>query len=235
MQITELRKLNEMEMLLRRKIRIVLVEDHEMFREGLQLLLSSISSIETTGSFSNGDELKKFLKTETEPDVILMDIKLKDESGIDLTSYLKREYTKIRVIALSMFDNPNIILKMISSGACGYLMKNVSKEELKTAITNVIQGEEYYCKEAAHQVMQHMAKKEKQTMSGDLNLRGFTLREIQIIRMICDGKSNKEIAESLYISSRTVESHRMRIMRKMEVSSSAELVKFAIRNDMYQV
>lgn len=234
MSTTHVKSLSELEMRMGRKIRLGIVEDHEMFREGMQLLLSSISSIEMIGSFSTSDDLKKYL-IHKQPDLLLMDIKLNEESGIDLTEFVTKQYPEVKVIALSMYDTPNIILKMISSGASGYLLKNVSKDELKEAITKVMQGQEYYCSEAAMQVMQKVAHTDRNVSVPGLDLKGFTLRELQVIKLVCDGKTNKEISDNLNISTRTVETHRLRIMKKMGVNSSTELVKYAIRHELYNM
>lgn len=231
----EYRPLDKIVYLLGRKIKVILVEDHEMFREGMALLLSTIPYLEVVGSFSNSEGLKVYLLINQEPDVIFMDIKLKEESGVDLTHYVKIEYPKIRIIALSMYDNPNIVLKIIGAGASGYLLKDVTKEELKDAVTAVMNGDEYFCKDVANLLMSHAINKESKKGNREINMRGFTMREVQIIRLICDGKSNKDIATSLYLSIRTVETHRLRIMRKMQVNSAADLITFAIRNGIYHV
>lgn len=226
-------RLADIESRLGRKIRIMIVEDHELFREGLVYLLNTISSVQVLCDVDNSEDLYKQIKIQ-EPDVILMDIKLKNESGIDITEKIRKQYPHIRIIALTMHDDPSIIMKIISAGACGYILKNTSKEELKQAILNVMQGEEYYCKEAAMQVLQKIARKPIKGFM-DMDLKGFTVREVQIIRLICEGKSSKEIADKLFLSSRTVETHRLRIMKKMNVNSVAEMVKFAIKNGFYEL
>lgn len=226
-------KLSELESRLGRKIKIIIVEDHEMFREGLRLLLNTISSVQVIADFDNSADLFAFIKTQ-QPDVILMDIKLKQESGIEITEKLRILYPQIQVIALSMYDDPNIIMKMISGGARGYLLKNTTKDELKQAILNAMQGQDYYSIEAATTVMQKIAKKPLNGFNG-FDLKGFSLREVQIIKLLCEGKPNKEIAHILYLSTRTVETHRLRIMKKMNVVSLAELVKFAIKNGLYEI
>jgi DNA-binding NarL/FixJ family response regulator len=226
-------RLADIESRLGRKIRIMIVEDHELFREGLVYLLNTISSVQVLCDVDNSEDLYKQIKIQ-EPDVILMDIKLKNESGIDITEKIRKLYPQIRIIALTMHDDPSIIMKIISAGACGYILKNTSKEELKQAILNVMQGEEYYCKEAAMQVLQKIARKPIKGFM-DMDLKGFTVREVQIIRLICEGKSSKEIADKLFLSSRTVETHRLRIMKKMNVNSVAEMVKFAIKNGFYEL
>ena len=226
-------RLSDLEIRLGRKIKILIIEDHEMFREGLRLLISSISSLQVIADFDNSADLFEFLKTQ-QPDVILMDIKLKQESGIEITEKLRILYPQIQVVALSMYDEPNIIMKMISSGAKGYLLKNTTKEEVKQAILNVMQGQDYYSKEAATTVMQKIAKKPIHGLS-NLDFKGFSLREVQIIKLLCDGKSNKEIAHVLSLSTRTVETHRLRIMKKMNVDTLAELIKYAVKNGFYEI
>lgn len=226
--------INDLERSLGHPIKIAIMEDHEMFREGMKLLLSSIPSIEVVGTFSNREDLISFLKKAL-PDILLMDIKLKEDSGIALTEFLVDQFPDLKVVALSMYDDPNIILKMIAAGASGYLLKNVTKEELKDAIVKVIKGQEYYCNEVAMQVLQKIAQADRRTSYAGFQRNGFTHRELQVIELVCDGKTNKEISDILNLSNRTIETHRFRIMKKMGVNTTPDLVKYAIRHELYKL
>ena len=217
----------------KRKISVLLVDDHEMFREGLGILLSTIKEFELLGTAPNGKEMKRILKA-SRPDVILMDVKFPAEDGIELTEYVKEHYPDIHVLALSMTDDPSTILKMLSAGASGYVLKNASKSDLSDAINTVLKGEEYYSPEAAFQVINKISKREKQTIAG-IELNGFSLREVQIVRLICDGKTNTEISDMLSLSVRTVEKHRFNIMKKMNVKSAAEMAVYAIKNNLLDI
>lgn len=210
----------------------MVVDDHEMFREGLAILLSQIPSFHLCGTASNGRDFKRLLKKE-QPDVVLMDVKLPEQDGIELTEYVKQHYPHIRILALSMTDDSSTILRMLSAGASGYVLKNASKNDLKEAISVVLNGDEYYSPEAAFQVINKISRREKQHVAG-VELGGFTLREVQIIRLICGGKTNAEISDLLHLSVRTIEKHRFNIMKKMNVKSSAELAVYAMKHDLLE-
>lgn len=214
------------------RVRIMIVEDHEMFRDGMGIIISQIDNFELASAVGTGKEMKRFLKEEGDVDVILMDVKLKGEDGIQLTEYVKENHSNVLVVALTMNEDPNVILRMLSAGASGYLLKNATKNELREAIDTVLNGNEYYSPEAAFQVINKISTKEKNNIAG-IELGGFSLREVQIIRMICDGRNNYEIADKLSLSTRTVEKHRFNIMKKMEVHTAAEMVVYAIKNNIY--
>lgn len=212
------------------KVNLVLVDDHEIFREGLGILLSTIPGFKMAGTASNGKDLRRILKSER-VDVILMDVKLPAEDGVELTEFVKKNYPEIHVLALSMHEDPAIILRMLSAGASGYIMKNASKNDLNDAVRSVLNGEEYYSPEAAFQVVNKISKREKSTIAG-IELGGFSLREVQIIRLVCEGKTNAEISDMLSLSIRTVEKHRFNIMKKMSVKSSAEMAVYAMKHNL---
>ncbi len=214
------------------RIRIMIVEDHEMFRDGMGILLSQIENFELAAAVGSGKEMKKILKEEDPVQIVLMDVKLKGEDGIELTEYIKEHNPDVLVIALTMNEDPNVILRMLSAGASGYLLKNASKNDLKEAVNTVLNGDEYYSPEAAFQVMNKLSTKEKNHVAG-IELGGFTMREVQIIKMVCEGKNNYQIAGKLFLSTRTIEKHRFNIMKKMEVKTSAEMVVYAIKNNLY--
>jgi DNA-binding NarL/FixJ family response regulator len=215
------------------RIRVMIVEDHEMFRDGMGIIISQIENYELAAAVGSGMEMKRILREEADVQIVLMDVKLKGEDGIELTEYIKEHHPEVLVIALTMNQDPNTILRMLSAGASGYLLKNATKNELREAIDAVLNGNEYYSPEAAFQVINKISTKEKKNIAG-VELGGFSLREVQVIRMICEGRSNYEIADKLSLSTRTVEKHRFNIMKKMEVKSSAELVVYAIKNNLYQ-
>lgn len=215
------------------RIRIMIVEDHEMFRDGMGIILSQIENFELAAAVGSGKEMKKVLKEDEPVQIVLMDIKLRGENGFELTEYIKANHPDVLVIALTMNEDPNAILRMLAAGSSGYLLKSATKIELKEAIDTVLNGNEYYSPEAAFQVINKISTKEKNNVAG-VELGGFSLREVQIIRMICEGRNNHEMADKLFLSSRTIEKHRFNIMKKMEVKTSAEMVVYAIKNNLYQ-
>lgn len=214
------------------RIRIMIVEDHEMFRDGMGIILSQIENFELAAAVGSGKEMKKVLKEEEEVQIVLMDVKLKGEDGIELTEYVKENYPDVFVIALTMNEDPNTILRMLSAGSSGYLLKNATKNELKEAIDTVLNGNEYYSPEAAFQVMNKISTREKNNVAG-IELNGFSMREVQIVRLVCEGRNNYEIADKLFLSTRTIEKHRFNIMKKMQVRTAAEMVVYAIKNNLY--
>jgi DNA-binding NarL/FixJ family response regulator len=215
------------------RIRVMIVEDHEMFRDGMGVIISKIENFELAAAVATGKEMKRFLRETGDVHVILMDVKLSGETGIELTEYVKEHHPEVLVVALTMNDDPNIILRMLSAGASGYLLKNATKNELRDAIDAVLNGHEYYSPEAAFKVINKISVKEKNNIAG-IELGGFTMREVQIIRLVCEGRSNMEIADKLSLSTRTVEKHRFNIMKQMEVKSAAELVVYAIKNNLFE-
>lgn len=215
------------------KIRIMIVEDHEMFRDGMGIIISQIENFELSAAVATGKEMKRYLREVGDVQVVLMDVKLSGETGIELTEYIKEHHPEVLVVALTMNDDANVILKMLSAGASGYLLKNATKNELREAIDAVLNGNEYYSPEAAFKVINKISVKEKNNIAG-IELGGFSMREVQIIRLVCEGRSNAEIADKLSLSTRTVEKHRFNIMKQMEVKSAAELVVYAIKNNLYE-
>jgi DNA-binding NarL/FixJ family response regulator len=214
------------------KIRVMIVEDHEMFRDGMGIIISQIENFELAAAVASGKEMKRILKENANIQIVLMDVKLKGEDGIELTEFIKTNYPEVLVVALTMNEDPNVILRMLSAGASGYLLKNASRNELRDAIDSVLNGQEYYSPEAAFQVINKISTKEKNNIAG-VELGGFSLREVQVIRLVCDGRNNNEIADKMSLSTRTVEKHRFNIMKKMGVKTAAEMVVYAIKNNIY--
>lgn len=212
-------------------IKIVIADDHEIFRDGLKLMLSKYPEIIILGEAENGRELVQ-LVTQLNPDVILTDIKMPLVDGIEATKKITASHPHIGIIGLSMFDEDELIIDMLEAGAKGYLLKNSDKHEIIEAIRTVYMHQPYYCRNTSHKLMQMIAtsrfnpynKKEKTT---------FSEREIEIIALICQECTNKQIGEKLFLSSRTVEGHRLKILEKMDVKNTVGLVVYAIKNNIY--
>ena len=144
----------------------MIVEDHELFRDGMGIILSSVENYELAAAVSSGNEMKKILKENANIQIVLMDVKLNGENGINLTEFIKTEHPEIMVIALTMNDDPNTILRMLAAGASGYLLKNISKNNLEEAINTVLNGNEYYSPEAAFKVINKISTHEKNNVAG---------------------------------------------------------------------
>lgn len=211
-------------------IKIILVDDHQIVRDGIKALLSGGANIEVIGEAKDAYELYALLK-ELTPDIVLLDISLPKISGIDITKTLTHDYENIKVLVLSMYTSEDFIFNAIKAGAKGYLPKNTTKKELLEAIYKLNQNEEYFSEPISNIILKSYIKKAK---TGDKYTgkqeEKLSSREMEILKMFAEGSSNKEIADQLAISIRTVESHKNHIMQKLELKSTVDLVKFAIKN-----
>lgn len=212
------------------KIKIILVDDHRMFRDGVKSVLSDEENIELVGEVGNAKDLYELLKT-TNPDVIITDISMPDISGIELSKYVSENYPKINILILSMHSNEEFITKSLAAGANGYLPKDTSMDELLEAINVIYKGENYFNKNISDTLLKSLISKSKPSKENTKN-GTLTKREREIISHVVDGLSNKEIACKLFISIRTVDSHKNNIMQKLNLKSSVELVKYAIKNNL---
>ncbi len=214
------------------KIKIILVDDHRLVRAGIKSLLDDNEMIEILGEAQDGKELFEMLKTQL-PDVILMDISLPGQSGLELTRQLSAstQFAGIKVLILSMFTQEEFIFNAIQSGAKGYLPKNTTKKELLDAIFTVFNGEEFYAQQISGIILKSYIKKaQNQEDDSKKKEEQLSKREIEILKLFAEGTSNQEIADKLFISVRTVESHKNHIMQKLELKNTVDLVKFAIKN-----
>jgi len=212
-------------------IKIIIADDHEIFRDGLKLMLSKYPEIIILGEACNGKELIQ-LTLELQPDVVVTDIKMPVMDGIEAVKKLQEQFPHIGVIALSMFDEDDLIIDMLEAGAKGYLLKNSDKHEIIEAIKTVYQQNPYYCKSTSNKLVKMIARSTFNPYARKDKVE-FSDREKQIIALICEENTNKEIGEKIFISTRTVEGHRQKIMEKMDVKNTVGLVIYAIRNKIY--
>jgi DNA-binding NarL/FixJ family response regulator len=212
-------------------INIILTDDHQIVRDGIKAMLSDADGIRIIAQAGSGSELFDLLKTK-KTDVIILDIELPDMSGIDICSRITKEYPEIRILILSMYTGEEFIFKAISEGAKGYLPKNTSREELVMAIKAVAGNREYFSPLISGIMLKSYIQQAKSVNRDTRDLSDLSKREIEILRMLAEGYPNTEIAEKLFISIRTVESHKSHIMQKLEIHTTVELVKFAIRNKL---
>jgi DNA-binding NarL/FixJ family response regulator len=209
-------------------IKLIIADDHEIFRDGFKLMLSKFPEIKLVGEAANGRELLELIQKEN-PDVILTDIKMPVMDGIEATKKIIELYPEKGIIGLSMYDDDELIIEMLEAGAKGYLIKNAGKEQIIEAIKTVYNDEPYYCRTTSNKLTQMIAKSRfnpyKKTAKAE-----FSEREKEIIGCICDEMTNKEIGDKLFISVRTVEGHRLKILEKMNVKNTVGLVVYAIKN-----
>jgi DNA-binding NarL/FixJ family response regulator len=211
------------------KIRIIIADDHQLFRNGLKILLNSFPDFEVTGEASNGEEFLKLLKSVT-ADIALMDINMPEMDGIEATRKGIKMSPDINIIALSMYDEEEYYYKMVDAGAKGFILKDSDISEVRDAILTVVKGGSYFSQELLYHVIQKIKHREHESKSANLSK-----REKEILFKICEGLSNQEIAETLFISKRTVDKHRANLLGKTNSKNTASLILFAIRNKLIEI
>jgi len=213
-------------------ITVLLVDDHKIIRDGIKSLLEGVENIKIIGEASNGVEAIEFFKKQP-ADMVFMDIRMPEMSGIETTQYLTQTYPNVKVLALTMHDEEAFIYKMLNAGASGYLLKNVGKEEFVTAIQKVYKGENYFSLDLATKMITNMVLTKSSDTSNEVienEELQLTKREIEVIKLIAEGLTSQEIADKLFISPRTVDTHRRNLLQKLNVKNTAELIKFAIKH-----
>jgi len=217
------------------KIEVIIIDDHQIVRDGIKILLMNIKDIEVVGEASNGDELFELLKTK-EPDVLVLDIMMPGMSGIEITSIVKNKYPEVKVIILSANTEDDSVFDSLKAGAHAYLPKNAKREELVEAVYMVAAGNEFLSDSISHTVLRNFISRAR---TGNKHAKEkeatLTKREIEIVELFSEGLSYKEIADRLFISVRTVESHKNNIMEKLELKSIVDLVKYAIKNKIIEL
>ncbi len=215
------------------KIKVLLVDDHQIVRDGIFALLIKEHDIEIVGEASNGDELFEKLKF-IKPDIIILDISLPKMSGIEIAGILTKDYPQVRIIVFSSYTDEETIFKSIRAGAKGFLPKDSMREDLVEAIKKVNQGFEYLSEKIPNTILMDYIKKagNQEEKFNNSRLGSLTKREREILKLIAEGMSYKEIGNELFISVRTVETHKNNILQKLELKSTIDLVKFAIKNDL---
>jgi len=214
-----------------KQINVVIADDHEIFRDGLKLMLSAFDNIHLIDEAKDGNELVKIV-TKLKPHVVITDIKMPGMDGVEATKYIRENMPDTEVIALSMFDDEQLIMEMLDAGAIGYLLKNSDKSEVTAAIHNAYMHQPYYCKFTSGKLAKLIAYS-KHNSEKKMREAEFSEREKEIIKLICAEYTNKQIGEKLFLSTRTVEGYRMKILDKMDVKNTVGIVIEAIRLGIY--
>lgn len=200
------------------KIKIIVVDDHPMVIEGMRAMLKQIPYVELSATakdaFSALEKVQEF-----QPDLIITDINMPEISGIELSAKLKKAFPEMKIIGMSTFNERSYISQMIQNGADGFLVKSASKEEIEKAITTVLDGQMYLSVDV------NMNAQEQKNLN---NLPVLTRREKEVLHLIAEGLTNPQIAEKLYISINTVDSHRKNLLAKFETSNTASLIRTAM-------
>jgi DNA-binding NarL/FixJ family response regulator len=216
-------------------IKIVLVDDHKIIMDGISSLLMDEENMEVVGKALNSDELFQLLDNNP-VHMVLLDVFLPKPVGIEILKSILKKYPKIKVIIVSGNDEEDLISNAFQAGASGYLTKSVEKDELVEAINTVNSGDQYISKSLEQNLTKNFIRKAR---FGDKyahhKLTGLTTREIEIIILLSDGLSYKEVASQMNISTRTVEAHKNHILEKLELKNTIELVKFAIKNKLIEL
>ncbi|MDP9081719.1 MAG: response regulator transcription factor [Bacteroidota bacterium] len=202
-------------------INIIQVEDHCLVTEGVKAFITAEPDMCCMATCASGENLMQVLKSH-QPDVILMDVNLPDTTGIELCKLVKDKYPAIVVIALSINNQPGIIRKMVESGASGYVLKDVSRQEILEAVRTVARGKTYFSRSASVAL--------RKTETDDLP--PLTRREREVLELIADGYTNPQIAETLFVDVTTIDFHRKNMLSKYKVKNTAALIKVAVSNNL---
>lgn len=209
--------------------KIIIVDDHKIFRDGIKSLITIEEIAEIIGEASNGKEFIDMLEHKT-PDIVLMDISMPVMDGIEATKKALEINPELKILALSSFGDEEYYYKMINAGVKGFVLKNASIEELELAINEIADGDSYFSNELLRRVIANLGKEAKKEKNETL-----TPRELEILKEICNGHTNAEIGEKLNISPETVKGHRSNILSKTSCRNSAGLVMYAIKNKLVEI
>ena len=216
-------------------IKILVVDDHAIVRDGIVSMIQSQQDLQIIGEADSGETAIELLE-KLSPDVILMDIMMTGINGIETTARIREHYQKPKIIILSMEVTQGLISDAIQAGAQAYIPKDSKKDELIEAIRNVNQGQQYFSPKISEVVFKGFYDQTVSGKGGDEEERiKITKREIEVLKLIASGMSNREIADSLFISIRTVDAHRNHIMQKLKLKTTAELVKYAIKHKIIEL
>jgi len=212
-----------------KKTRLLIVDDHTLFRQTLRSYLTTIENIEVVGEAEDGmDAINKTM--ELKPDIVLMDFAMPNLNGIQATREIRNRSPATKILVLTMYETGQHVREILRAGASGYILKKSPAEELVSAIQAVIQNETFLCPSIAKQVLSGYLNQVEQIKEDSYD--ELTERELELVSLIAEGKKNKEIAQLLNISIHTVQSHRLNLMKKLDIHESGQLVRYAIRRGL---
>ena len=210
------------------KIKIAIADDYKVYRDGLKVGLSADENIEIIGEADNGEDLMKLLQS-LSPDVILMDLKMPLMDGMEATKLIRKQYPAIKVLVITMYEDDKFIIHLMENGANGYLLKNTEPDEIKKAIYSVHENGYYFNDVVNKALLKKLVLKNNLKPSFNQNI-DLTEREQEVLKMICEEKTAAEIAKEIFLSPRSVEGIRQRLIEKIGVRNTAGLVMFAVKN-----
>lgn len=211
---------------------VLLVDDHQMFREGIRRLFESRDDLLVLGEAGDGRAAVRMVK-ELKPQVVVMDVSMPELNGIEATRQILLSCPGVKIVALSMHSDRRFVLKMLKAGAAGYLLKDSVFDELIRAIESVMHGKTYLSPEIAGLVLDDYRSLSQRSQDNDGS--GLSPREREVVQLIAEGRTSKQIAQALSVSAKTVETHRAQAMRKLDIHNLAELTKYAIREGLTSV
>lgn len=210
-------------------INVLIADDHTMFVDGIASILKDENNINVVGTCYNGAEIIDFV-AKNKVDLILLDVNLPDISGIDVCKLINDKYPNIKILAISMFNEESYVSEILNNGALGYILKNTGREELLKAIDTVNKGDNYFSKAVTETITKAIVNSKKENK--DTELPKISRREKDVLKLIVEGFNTQEIADTLFISFKTVESHRGKLLEKLNARNSTALVKIAMDNGL---
>lgn len=216
------------------KIKVLIADDHTMVRQGLRMMLAGQSDIEVVGEASNGREAVQRAK-ELDPDVVVLDLSMPILNGLEATRQIVRDNPRIGVLVLTMHNNEEYVFQVLKSGAKGYIIKESGIDEMVRAVRAVYRHENYLDRRISKDVIEEYIRRAAHTDAAGSPKDILTPREREVLKLIAEGKSNKEIAQILDLSVKTVDVHRTNLMKKLDIHDVATLVKFAIKKGLIEV
>jgi DNA-binding NarL/FixJ family response regulator len=213
-------------------LKILLAEDHNIVRNGIKMLLETESSIHVVGEMVNGLEVIEYFDHGGRADIVLADINMPELDGISMAKELKAKYPEVKVVMLSMHDNEKYISQAFIDGAVGYLLKNISAEELVFSLKHIDTGKKYICAELAVNMLTKLISNGILEQDATFSESDFSSREIEVLHLIAEGLTNLEMADKLFISKRTVEGHRQSLLDKTGSRNTAKLIRYAATNGL---
>jgi len=213
-----------------KKIKVLIVDDHKIFRDGLRLLFNNFSFVEVIGEAADGEEFLEFVKKQY-PDIIFMDISMPLMDGIEATEQVRIKYPEMKIIALTTYKDDDYIERMLLAGVEGYMLKNSELSDFENAIKKVFAGGNYFSEEILAHLMRNLDKF-KQREAARAKRSNFTSREMQILELICQGHNNKQIGEITFLSPKTIEKYKSDLFQKTNVLNTVNLIVYAYKHQL---
>ncbi len=214
-------------------IKIMVADDHTMFVDGIDSILNKENDMQVICKCYTGEEVLKQLK-EVQPDIILLDINLPGITGIEVSKTVLAEYPEVKILAISMFNEESFVTEILNNGAQGYILKNTGRKELLDAIRTICGGKTYFSKDVTNTIMKSLMKKRMESKGSTKLIPKVSRREKEVLKLIVEEFTTQEIAKELFISLKTVESHRSSLLNKLNARNTAGLVRITMENKILE-